>query len=515
LHRWLAQFVERVYRPHLDWCLRHYRITLCLVAVVFLGSLSLFPYVGVSFFPKAEKPQFIVDIEMPRGTDLHITDQVMKQVEAILLEQPEVKAVMANVGRGNPVVYYNMNFTENKPHLGQAFVSADPSRGRPVAHMVDELRTRFDRFAAGRIRVWEFKQGPSADPPIVIRVTGDNLERLSELAGVVEDMIRETPGTIYIDNPLKISKTDLRVRINRDKAHLLGLSTVDVDRTVAAALSGLAVSRYRDAGGTAYDIVVRLPAEKQSALEVFDRISLLSRNGVRVPLKQVAHAELEAEYPLITRYDLKRAAQINADVTGRTAAEITREIEQKLRAHRWPPGYRYMIGGEQESRQASFGGLMQAVVIAMVCIYGVLVLQFGSFVQPFVIFSAIPLGVIGSIFALLITGYSFSFTAFLGITSLVGIVINDAILIVDFINVQRAEGLSRTAAIHEAGAARFVPVVLTSATTIGGLLPLSLAGGTMWAPMGWGIIGGLFTATALTLLVVPTLYVAFTHQDAP
>ncbi|MBT5829289.1 MAG: efflux RND transporter permease subunit, partial [Candidatus Latescibacteria bacterium] len=252
--------------------------------------------------------------------------------------------------------------------------------------------------------------------------------------------------------------------------------------------------------------------DERPTAETLEKVSLLSHTGQRIPLLQVASAQLRAEPPLITRYDLKRTANVTADVANRTVNAATQEIIQKLEAYHWPPGYRYIVGGEQETRQSSFGGLAQAVVIALVCIYGVLILQFKSFIQPFVIFSAIPLAIIGSIFALLITGYSFSFSAFLGITSLVGIVINDAILLVDFINLRRQEGIDRLSAIREAGMARFVPVVLTSATTIGGLLPLTLGGGTMWAPMGWGIIGGLFTATFLTLLVVPVLYVAFTPK---
>ena len=512
-HRLLEHFVTHQYQPILQWCLQHYVITLLLTTIVFIASLSLFPLVGISFFPKAEKPIIMIDIDMPRGTDLPTTDAVVQNIEKILHNQPEVITIMTNVGRGNPQVYYNMLLTENKPHVGQIFTIVDPQKGRSVAQTINDLRAQFANFPTGRIRVWEFKQGPNSDPPIYIRIQGDNLEILSDLAKDVENMIQETPGTIYIDNPLKVSKTNLQLHINRDKAHILGLTPLTIDQTVATAIAGLTVSKYRDAGGTEYDLVLRLNNEERPTTAIFEKISLLSHTGQRIPLNQVATAKLHAEPPLITRYDLTRTANVTADVTNRTVNAATQEIIQKLEAYPWPPGYRYIVSGEQETRQSSFGGLAQAVVIALVCIYGVLILQFKSFIQPFVIFSAIPLAIIGSIFALLITGYSFSFSAFLGITSLVGIVINDAILLVDFINIRREEGIDRLMAIREAGMARFVPVVLTSATTIGGLLPLTLGGGSMWAPMGWGIIGGLFTATFLTLLVVPVLYVAFTPKS--
>lgn len=169
-------------------------------------------------------------------------------------------------------------------------------------------------------------------------------------------------------------------------------------------------------------------------------------------------------------------------------------------------GYKYYVAGAKESQEESFGGMLQAILIAVIGIFGVLVLQFKSYTQPLIVFVAIPLAIIGSIFALLVTGYSFSFTAFVGITSLVGIVVNNSILLVDYTNQLRAEGKEMIEALKEAGETRFIPIVLTTATTVGGLLPLTLGGGTLWAPMGWTIIGGLLVSTVLTLIVVPVLY---------
>ena len=207
---------------------------------------------------------------------------------------------------------------------------------------------------------------------------------------------------------------------------------------------------------------------------------------------------------------MERAITITSDVEGRTANEVTNEVIAKIQKLSLPDGYRFHVAGEREAQQKAFGGMATATILAMLFIYGVLVLQFNSFSQPLIVFSAIPLAVIGSVIALFFAGYTFSFTAFVGLTSLVGIVVNNSILLVEYSNELRNEGKSILEAVKEAGEARFTPIVLTTATTIGGLLPLTLQGGSMWAPMGWTIIGGLIASTFLTLLVVPVLYKLYT-----
>jgi multidrug efflux pump subunit AcrB len=499
----------------LAWCLRHRPAFLALVVLVFVGSLALFPLVGVSFFPKAEKPQFMVDVHLPRGTNLEATDQAARYVERVLAQQPEVTRYLTNVGKGNPVVYYNMSYTEPKPYYAQVFVQVDESRGRNTGQLVADLRSLFGDFPAGELKVWEFMQGPNTDAPVVIRIFGENLETLSQLAGEVEQLVHAIPGTIYVDNPLQVSGTGLAVDLQRDKAQLLGLTPGTVDRTVRASLAGLSAARYRDANGKEYAIVLRLPLSGPPTPQDFERIRLTTAAGDQVPLAQIAEVRLQARQAVIHHYRLERVAVIYADAAGRSVDAVTQDVVRTLEGYRWPAGYRYAMGGELESREESFGSLGQAVLIALVCMFGILVLEFRSLGQPFVIFVAIPLAVIGSVLGLLFTGYSFSFTAFLGVTSLVGIVVNNSILLVDTANQKRLEGSPTEVAVLIAGVSRFIPVTLTSVTTIVGLLPLALTGDTMWAPMSWAIIGGLTTSTLLTLLVVPALYLIFTPRLHP
>ncbi len=505
--RLLDGFIENRYRRILSGALGKPKTVLAVALVVFLISLSLLPVVGFSLFPKSGKMQLLVDVWAPKGTNIGRTDEISGYVESVLDDHPEIDHYSTNVGHGNPRIYYNMFSPRTRSHFAQVFVRLRDIGMERMQELIEELRGEFGSFPGARIEVKEFEQGPPLEAPVVIRLIGDDLRVLKQLAADVEEIIRTTPGTVNIDNPLKTTKTDLSVSINRDRAAMLGVMPVDIDRTVRTALAGRAVASYRDSRGDEYDIVLRLSLEGIPGPEDFDRIMVPSRSGAQIPLRELATLEFKSAPTEVSHYDLERYVMIKADMKrGYSVDRATRLVVERLDRYEWPEGYRYSVGGEMEERGKTFAGITRAIIISVLSIFAVLVLQFRSFKQPLIVFMAIPLAVIGSVLALLITGYTLSFSAFIGLASLMGIVVNNSIILVVYTNQLREEGKNLKEALTEAGETRFTPIILTTATTISGLLPLTLGGGDLWGPLGWAIIGGLLVSTALTLVVVPVLY---------
>ncbi|TFH02107.1 MAG: efflux RND transporter permease subunit, partial [Calditrichales bacterium] len=515
--RWLREQlnheIDNHYRRSLAFVLTHPARTLGIVGIVFILSLSLFPLVGISFFPKAEKPQFIININTPEGTNIGQTERVTEFIDSLLQTQPAVRHYAVNIGHGNPRIYYNVIPQKNSSRHAQFFVTLKERDHEVYTDVIKQLRLATTGYPGARIEIKEFEQGPPVEAPIAIRILGDNLSTLKEIAARAEKIITNTPGTVNVNNPLGTSRTDIEIKINREKAAILGVPLVDIDRTIRASVAGLVVGKYRDNEGDEYNILLQLFEGEKFNHRDFERIYVSSLKGQPVPLTQIATVQFVASPQAIDHYDLERNVTITADVEGNLSVDAaTAQILAQMDKTEMPRGYRIAVGGELEKREESFGGMFRAVLIALIGIFAVLVLQFRSYSQPLIVFSAIPLAIIGSMFALLITGYSFSFTAFIGLTSLVGIVVNNSIILVDYTNQLRREGIAVVAALKRAGEVRFIPIVLTTATTIGGLLPLTLGGGSLWAPMGWTIIGGLLVSTVLTLLVVPVLYKLFTRD---
>lgn len=512
--RVLQRFVSGPYRSALKWSLNHKALSIGFAAMSFVGALLLFPYVGVSFFPKAEKPQFRITINLPNGSNLDATDAVVSQVEEVLSGKAAVDYYASNIGHGNPRIYYNIFPKNYASNYAEILVILKEYKPDNFYALLDELRSEFSNYPDARIDVREFVQGPPSEAPIAIKIYGNDLDKLQNYSRQAEALAINHPGAINVDNSLRANSTDLFFNINRDKAMLFGVPVHQVDKTIRSFVNGTSIGTLRNDDAEEFEVVMRYDFEEKFKLEDFDRINVRSLANRNIPLRQLASMEFAQAPTQINHLNTERVASILGDVSDDyTLDEVVADLAAGLDQLEWEDGYYYEFKGELEKREESFGGLGIASLLALILILGVLIIQFRSFSQPLIIFSALPLAVIGSILALFFVGISFSFTAFIGLISLIGIAINNSIVLVDFANRMRAEGKSIAEAAQLSGEVRFIPIVMTTLTTILGLLPLTLAGGSMWAPMGWTIIGGLLTSTTFVLLLVPILYELFTQEE--
>ncbi len=506
----LDRFIQGPYRKTLKFALKHKLFVILIAVLAFVGSMAMFPLVGLSFFPPSQTPQFMVRVEMPEGTAIQKTNHVVRYVESILDTSQYIQVYASNIGHGNPRIYYNIMSKNYAPNYGEIYVRLKRYEQSEYDQLISGLRKVFADYPGAKITIKEYQQGVPLEAPVMVYLLGDNQDVLQQIAEKMEQVMLETPGMINVNNKLKKMKTDLVFQINKDKAGMLGVPVVTIEKSIRTAINGIPVTTFRDKNGKEYDIVLRTPSGNEVKPGLLDQIFVSSLAGKQVPLRQLGSIQMEESPALISRYNLQRSALLTADlIKGSDLDAAMESVLSFLEQYNFPSGFSYHIGGELENRDQTFGGMAKAGLITVIAIFAVLVLQFNSYKQPLIIFIAVPLALIGSIWALFITGNTFSFTAFIGLLSLVGIVVNNSIILVDYTNIQIRNGMDIEDAIVLSGETRFMPIILTSLTTIGGLLPLTLRGGEIWAPMGWTIIGGLLVSTILTLVIVPVFYKIF------
>jgi CzcA family heavy metal efflux pump len=500
--------IHNYYRPALHWCLARPKLT---VAAALGGSLllsaMLVPVLGSSLFPKADTPQFLIQVESPNGTSLAETDRALKFVEEDLARMPEVRTWFSNLGHGNPQIYYNHIQKNDAANYAEVFVQLHEYDTDATPEKMQQLRARLSRYPGARIYVHEFANGPPISAPISVRVIGPDLNVIESLSHKVEEMVKATPGTRDVKNPLNVARTNLKLRIDSRKAQQLGVQTAELDRAVRLSVAGVPVGTYKDTTGEQYPIVVRTPISQQAEFGALEEVRVPTLTGSTLPLSQLASLEFEKAPTLIQRFNRERAMTIDADAReGYNVGGLTKSITKQLDAMQWPRGYHYSLGGEKEASEKAFGGIGIAIIVAIFGIFAILVLEFGNFKSTLIVLTVVPLGVFGGLLMLLLSGNDISFVASIGFVALVGIEIKNSILLVDFTNQLREQGVPLDEAIEQAGEIRFLPILLTSATAIGGLLPLALQNIGLYSPMSWVIIGGLITSTLLARLVTPVMY---------
>lgn len=506
--RGLKRGIHSSYAPLLNGALKRPWVTIAAAVLIFAGSIAVFKVIGFSLFPSSEKPQFMINITAPSQSNLHYTDSITRDIESELKKEHLVKYYAGNIGKGNPRVYYNEVQENERSDFAQIFVQLDEET-TPAAKLdfIQALRNRWTPYPGAKVEVKNFEQGPPVIAPVEVRLFGDNLDTLRYMASKVEVLLKNTPGTFYVNNPVSLLKSDIRVDINKEKAQLLGIPSAAIDQAVRMAVTGLTVGKFYTDSKDNYDVIVTRDKPGRPTLDAFKDLYVNNTGGTAVPLAQVADLRLETSQPIIKHQEKRRVVSLQAYVAkGFLVDRVLGDVIGQMNGFHFPAGYSYEMGGEIESRNNSFGGLGSIIIVTVFLFIGVLILEFKTFKSTLIVLSVIPLGVVGAALALWITGNTLSFVAIIGLIALAGIEVKNTILLVDFTNQLRARGKSLEDAIREAGEIRFLPIVLTSLTAIGGLIPIAISTNPLISPLAIVLIGGLVSSTLLSRVVTPVVY---------
>jgi multidrug efflux pump subunit AcrB len=499
--------IHAIYRPALHFALERPRQTVAAGLAAFFLSLGLVPVLGFSLFPENDSPYFLVDVEAPQGAAVSETDKAVAYVENVLGDYPRIIWRFANSGRGNPQIYYNEIPPEQLSNLGQVYGRFDTWKRREDLRTLEQIRARLDQYAGARINLRRFTNGPPIEAPIAVRVTGADLSAIDQIAAEVERILIATPGARDVSNPNAERLLDLELNIDTAEAALRGVPAGAADQQLRIAVGGLTVAQFRDPSGDAFPVVLRAPREGAMQVAALERLYVWNAQGGATPLAAISEPRLQAGPASIDRLQRERTATLTAYTEeGFLTGEVTREIAKRLDSLSLPPGYALSFGGQAEAQQRSFGGLGPAIMIAIFGVLAVLLLEFGSFAVTTVVAFVIPFGIMGGLIALWIGGESLSFTAIIGFIALIGIEIKNSILLVEFANQARVRGTPLREAIEQAGEVRFLPVLLTSATAIGGMLPLLFEDSPLFSPIAMVLIGGLISSTLIARIVTPAMY---------
>ncbi len=500
------------YRRLLAWALAHRRWVLLIVGAAFALSVAAFPLVGFEFLPTMDQGYVNITIQMPKGTALEETDQVAAKIEKLTRELPEVESVFTGVGfTGIQGLWGSVSTDQAQVTLKLVDKSRRALSDQEVA---EKVRALVKNIPGAEIEV--AAQDPSfqersMSAPVELRIKGDDLNTLARLGDRVAELVRQVPGTRQVTSSLEGGRPEIQVSVDRDRAAAYGLSPLEIASTVRTAIEGTVATRYRS-GGEEVDIRVLLDkGEKDGVIGIkeLERLTISSPLGVKVPLAEVAAFKLEMGPHTIERLDQSRQVTIKAQIAGRPLNAVTGEIREKLSSLSLPSGYAVEFGGEQEMMTETFQDLGLALALAVVLVYLVMMAQFESALFPFIVMFSVPVTIIGVVFSLLVTGRTFSVSAFIGAILLVGIVVKNAIVLIDYVNKLRQRGLSRMEALLQAGPIRLRPILMTALTAIFAMFPMTLAigeGSEGQAPLATVVVGGLAFSTLITLVLVPVIY---------
>jgi len=507
------RYVEERYQRVLGWALGHRKTVIISSVAILAASFLLVPRIGTRFMPEMDEGMFSVDVEMPVGTKLALTDEMTRRVEEGIRENtPELEELLAQVGAAGGM----MGFSGGGSHKASLTVKlVDLSqRKRSTREVIDSLRAKLSEVGEARV---SFSGGDPGEQmlfggtPIALGIKGHDLTQGKRLAQEVFDSVEKVKGVVEPRISFEQGQPELQVRIDRDKASSLGLNFSQIAQTIRSANAGTVASWFRE-GGDEYDILVRLQAEDRQTPADLEKIFITSPLGRQISLDTVARVEEGVGPVRIERKGQERVITVSGGIKGRDLGSITRDIKEALADIRIPEDFLVEFGGEQEEMTESFRSLFFALLLAVVLVYMVMASQFESLRHPFVIMFSLPFATIGVILMLFLTGTTFTIIVYIGLIMLAGIVVNNGIVMISYINILRERGLALSEAVRMGARRRLRPILMTTFTTVFALLPMALgigAGSEMWAPMARTVIGGLLTSFLFTLVLVPVLYTIF------
>jgi HAE1 family hydrophobic/amphiphilic exporter-1 len=494
-----------IYRRHLEWMLAHSLLTVGIAFALLAGSLTLWPRLGRELVPELIQGELFANLELPPGTHLDVTQRRMSSLEELSGSLAGVRTVYALVGASNE---QGGTAGDKREHIGQITLILDPpiSREREEWTM-DQLRLAFDRqeglaYRFGRPSYFSFRT------PIEVEIRGYNLNLLERLSSDLMGRMEAIPGLTDIKSSTEGGSPELQIHFDRARLASLGLSIGDVAPIVRSKVQGTIATNIQREDRT-IDIRVRADEVFRDSVQDLAQLTVVQRGKTAIPLSALATVA-EVEGPAeIRRAEGERVAVITANLVGRDLGSVSAEIAAAIEQLALPSGYDWEIGGQHQEMETSFTSMRLAILLAIFMVYLVMASQFESLLHPFVILFSVPLAAIGVLGTLFITGTSISVVVLIGVILLAGIVVNNAIILVDFTNQLRHQGLTKIEALRKAGEVRLRPILMTTATTVLGLLPMALGlgeGSELRSPMALTVIGGLLTSTALTLLIIPAVY---------
>jgi CzcA family heavy metal efflux pump len=510
------------YEKWLRWALDHRRLVIGTILGVAVLSIGLVKFIGTEFFPDQDEGQFNVTVKLPVGTRSEVTEQAVEGIEQILRQNiPEINAVISDVGvpSSRSGSFFSRNAGSHAGNLQVSLIPAD-QRKRSVFDIIRAIRPKISSIPGVQVFInpggfLRFLLNFGSNAPIDVEVRGYDLPAGSALAAQVAQIVRSTPGAVDVQVSRDDNLPELRVSIDRTKAGVLGITAAQISNTINTCIDGTVASLFTDPKtGNQYNILVRLSEDYRTHIGDLRNIVLTTGSGQQVLLGNVATIEKAASPVEIDRKQQQRIVDVTANVSGRDLGSVANEIQAKLDKLTIPSGFELRMSGNVEQQQKTFSDLLLAFALAILLVYVVMASQFQSLVDPFIIMFTVPLGIVGVFWTLFLTGTTLSVTSFQGVIVMVGIVVSNGILLVDYTNHLRLRDFELRDAVVRAGRTRLKPILMTSLATVLGLIPMAigLGGEKTQAPLAIAVIGGLTVSTVLTLFLVPTLYTIFEER---